>query len=195
MDAYAHCTLITTFHYLSIMSTTNDALISNWQKTFRQYKTLGEKAMVQVPDERLFWTFYNDSNSISMVVQHMSGNMLSRFTNFFEEDGEKPWRNRDKEFELLISSREEMMLAWDKGWLCFFQILDNLKSTDLDRKVIIRNEEHTVIEAMQRQLAHYSYHIGQIVFLSKMLAIENWNSLSIPKNGSGDFNNKMMGRG
>jgi len=195
LDAHALGPTILIFDYLSAMSTSNSDLIQNWQKIFRQYKTLGEKAMVQVPDERLFWTFYNDSNSVSMVVQHMSGNMLSRFTNFFEEDGEKPWRNRDKEFELLISSREEMMLAWDKGWMCFFQILDNLTSEDLDRKVIIRGEEHSVTEAFQRQLAHYSYHVGQIVFLSKMLAIESWNSLSIPKNGSSDFNNKMMGRG
>ena len=195
MDAHAFRTNSLTFDYFSIMSTSNSDLIQNWQKIFRQYKALGEKAMVQVSDERLFWTFYNDSNSVSMIVQHMSGNMLSRFTNFFEEDGEKPWRNRDKEFELLISSREEMMLAWDKGWMCFFDVLDHLSHEDLDRKVIIRNEEHTVTEAFQRQLAHYSYHVGQIVFLSKMLAIESWNSLSIPKNGSSDFNNQMMGRG
>jgi hypothetical protein len=170
--------------------TTSSTLIPNWQKTFRQYKLLAEKAMAQVPEERLFWTFYNDSNSLAILVQHMSGNMLSRFSNFFEEDGEKPWRNRDKEFEPVFATQEEVMLYWDKGWMCFFSVLDALKQDDLEKIVHIRSEEHTVEEAIQRQLAHYSYHIGQIVFLSKMLAIENWQSLSIPKNSSKGKNKK-----
>jgi hypothetical protein len=171
----------------------SSSLLSNWQKLFRQYKLMAEKAISQVPDERLFWTFYNDSNSIAIIVQHMSGNMLSRFTNFYDEDGEKPWRNRDKEFESVFTTREEVMLAWDKGWMCLFSVLDSLTENDLEKHILIRSETHTVQEAFQRQLAHYSYHIGQLVYLSKMLSIENWKSLSIPKNGSDDFNRTKMG--
>lgn len=154
-------------------------------RIFRQYKVLGEKAMAQVQDDqRLFWTFYNDSNSIGMLVQHLSGNMLSRFTSFYESDGEKHWRNRDMEFESVLSTREELMHHWDKGWICLFQVLDNLRPDDLNKIVTIRGEEHTVMQALNRQMAHYSYHIGQIVFLSKMLAIDRWDSLSIPKKRS-----------
>jgi hypothetical protein len=158
-----------------------EQLIDNWKQLFAQYKLLAEKAMAQVSDDRLFWTFYNDSNSVAIIVQHMSGNMTSRFTNFFDEDGEKSWRNRDGEFESKVTSREEMMHAWESGWTCFFDVLNALTPDQLDRTVTIRGEAHTVTQAMQRQLAHYSYHTGQIVFLSKMLAMGGWNSLSIPK--------------
>lgn len=157
------------------------AYIQNLQKTFRQYKTLGEKAMAQVEEDRLFWTFHNHSNSIAMIVQHMSGNMLSRFTNFYEEDGEKAWRARDREFEAVLTSRSEVLEVWEKGWACFFAVLDHLHDLDLERTVYIRQEAHSVMEALNRQLAHYSYHIGQIVFLSKMLKQEEWTSLSIPR--------------
>lgn len=157
------------------------AYIKNVQAIFAQYKALGEKAMLQVEDKRLFWVFNNDSNSIGMIVQHLHGNMISRFTNFYEEDGEKPWRNRDREFESVISNREQLMRAWDSGWECFYAVLNSLHDLDLERTVYIRNEPHSVMEAINRQLAHYSYHIGQIVFLSKMLAIEGWQYLSIPK--------------
>ncbi len=167
--------------------------IKNTQAIFLQYKTMGEKAMAQVEDKRLFWAFNNESNSLAMIVQHLSGNMLSRFTNFFEEDGEKAWRNRDREFEHILTSREEMMDAWDKGWSCFLNVLGNLKDLDLERTVYIRNEPHSVLEAINRQLAHYSYHIGQIVFLSKMITDTSWTSLSIPKNKSNEFNEKKFG--
>lgn len=155
--------------------------LSNLRKVFPQYKAIGEKAMLQVTDERLFWIFANDSNSIAMIVQHMSGNMLSRFTRFFEEDGEKPWRQRDQEFEPVLSTRDEVMEAWEKGWTCFLDLLNSLNEDDLERKVFIRNEEHTVTEALNRQLAHYAYHVGQMVFLSKMLTQQEWQSMSIPK--------------
>lgn len=155
--------------------------IKNVQAIFAQYKALGEKAMKQVEDKRLFWVFNNDSNSIAMIVQHLHGNMISRFTNFYEEDGEKPWRNRDMEFEAVITTREELMTSWENGWECFYKVLHNLHDLDLDRTVYIRNEAHSVMEAINRQLAHYSYHVGQIVFLSKMLADKEWQSLSIPK--------------
>jgi hypothetical protein len=163
--------------------------LDNTKHLFRYYKSIGEKAMAQVnEDQRLFWTFYNDSNSIGILVQHMSGNMRSRFTNFFEEDGEKSWRNRDLEFESVLTSRGELMYEWEKGWAVFFNVLDNLQVSDLQKHVYIRGEQHTVLEALNRQLAHYSYHIGQIVFLSKMLAIDHWDSLSIPKGKSSHFN-------
>jgi hypothetical protein len=168
--------------------------IENIQKIFLQYKTLGEKAMVQVEEKRLFWAFNNDSNSIAIIVQHVSGNMISRFTNFFEEDGEKPWRNRDQEFESVLSTRAEMMEAWNNGWNVFLNVINSLEAADLHKTVVIRGEQHTVVEAIQRQLAHYSYHIGQIVFLSKMIAQEPWKSLSIAKNQSDDFNRSMFSK-
>lgn len=168
--------------------------IENLVSVFKNYKTLGEKSIRQVEDKRLFWVFNNDSNSIAMLVQHISGNMLSRFTAFYEEDGEKPWRNRDLEFEPVLSTRKEILEQWEKGWECLFEVLTNLRPEDLDKIVLIRNEKHTVLEALNRQLAHYSYHIGQIVFLSKMVASKEWSSLSIPKNKSNDFNDKMFGK-
>jgi hypothetical protein len=168
--------------------------IKNIRAMFLQYKTLGEKAMSQVEEKRLFWTFNNESNSIAMIVQHISGNMLSRFTNFYEEDGEKPWRNRDREFQSILTTREEMMDAWEKGWKCFLDVVNNLQDLDLERTVYIRNEPHSVMEAINRQIAHYSYHIGQIVFLSKMVAEQDWKSLSIPKNQSREFNDQMFSK-
>jgi hypothetical protein len=155
--------------------------IKNVQTLFAHYKLLGERAINQVEEKRLFWTFNNDSNSIAMIVQHLHGNMISRFTNFFEEDGEKAWRNRDLEFEQVFTSRAEMMDAWEKGWRCFYDVLYELHDFDLDRTVYIRGEAHSVMEAINRQLAHYAYHIGQIVYLAKMLKEHEWQSLSIPK--------------
>jgi hypothetical protein len=164
----------------------NQLYIDDLRRIFNQYKKLGEGAMVQVQDEqRLFWTFYNGSNSIGVLVQHLSGDMLSRFTSFYEDDGEKPWRNRDMEFESVLSTRSEVMHHWEKGWRCFIDVLDGLRPQDLEKIVLTGGEEHTVMEALNRQLAHYSYHIGQIVFLSKMLAIDHWDSLSIPQKGRG----------
>lgn len=166
--------------------------IKNIKAIFLQYKTLGEKAMNQVEEKRLFWTFNNESNSIAMIVQHISGNMVSRFTNFYEEDGEKPWRNRDREFESVVTTREEMMEVWNKGWKVFLDVVNNLQDLDLERTVYIRNEPHSTLEALNRQLAHYSYHIGQIVFLSKMVSEQKWESLSIPKNKSREFNDQKF---
>ena len=169
--------------------------IKNIQKTFPTYKELAEKAMRQVEEKRLFWIFNNESNSIGMIVQHISGNMVSRFTNFYDEDGEKPWRDRDREFEVILSTREEVMEAWNSGWNVFLDVINNLQPEDLSRTVYIRGEAHSVFEAINRQLAHYSYHIGQIVYLSKMLNETGWQSLSIPKNKSGEFNREKFGEG
>lgn len=167
--------------------------ITTTQKTFATYKALAEKAMAQVEEKRLFWIFNNESNSIGMIVQHISGNMVSRFTNFYDEDGEKPWRDRDREFEVILSTREEVMEAWNSGWNVFLNVINNLQPEDLSRTVYIRGEAHSVFEAINRQLAHYSYHIGQIVYLSKMLNETGWQSLSIPKNKSGEFNREKFG--
>ena len=158
------------------------------RKQFEYYKQLGEKTFAQVPDEALFWQYNPESNSIATIVKHLWGNMLSRWTDFLTSDGEKEWRQRDAEFENDLSSREEMLQKWDEGWTCFFKALDSLREEDLERIVYIRNMGHTVMEAINRQLAHYPYHVGQIVFIGKMVKDSGWTSLSIPRNQSGAYN-------
>ncbi|MEZ5047804.1 MAG: DUF1572 family protein [Chitinophagaceae bacterium] len=157
-------------------------------KQFEYYKSLGDKTFEQVSDEALFAQFNNDSNSIAIIVKHMWGNMLSRWTDFLKSDGEKDWRNRDAEFENDISSRDNLLARWQEGWVCLFNTLHSLSDKDFDTIVYIRNQGHTVEEAIYRQLAHYAYHVGQIVFLGKMYSTNAWHSLSIPKNQSRDFN-------
>jgi hypothetical protein len=154
---------------------------------FRQYKSLGEKAMAQVSDEQLFWQMNDESNSIAVIVKHLAGNMVSRWTDIFNTDGEKDWRNRDAEFVNNVESRADLMKLWEDGWACLFNCLADLRGQDLDRVIYIRNEAHTVIAAINRQLAHYPYHVGQIVYISKMMS-KGWASLSIPRNKSTDFN-------
>lgn len=156
-------------------------------KQFEYYKMLGEKTFAQMPEDKLFWQYNEDSNSIASIVKHLWGNMLSRWTDFLITDGEKEWRNRDAEFENDIATTQEMIDKWNEGWQVFLDTLKSLKETDLEKIIYIRNEGHTVLEAINRQLAHYPYHIGQIVFIGKMLA-ENWNSLSIPKGNSNAYN-------
>lgn len=158
------------------------------RKQFEYYKLLGDRTFAQVSDEHLFFQFHEDSNSIATLVKHLWGNMMSRWTDFLDSDGEKPTRDRDGEFENDLSSREELLEKWNEGWACLFTALDGLCPEDLDRIIHIRNQGHTVVEAINRQLAHYPYHVGQIVFLGKMYAREGWTSLSIPKGGSGSFN-------
>ena len=136
-------------------------------KQFEYYKLLGEKAFAQVSDEGLFWQYNADSNSIATIVKHLCGNMMSRWTDFLTTDGEKEWRDRDAEFENDISSREEMMIKWNEGWTCFFFALRSLKPENLDTVIYIRNMGQSVQDAISRQLAHYSYHIGQIVFIAR----------------------------
>ncbi|MEO6405169.1 MAG: DUF1572 family protein [Ferruginibacter sp.] len=162
-----------------------DDLLELLKKQFEQYKLLAEKAMAQMPDEQLSWQYDEDVNSIAIIIKHMWGNMLSRWTDFLTSDGEKEWRQRDAEFENDITTREELMSKWNEGWSCFFNALNSLKAKDLSKEVFIRNERHTVTEAILRQLAHYSYHVGQIVYIARMLNGEHWTSLSIPKAGRG----------
>lgn len=155
---------------------------------FEYYKDLGEKTFTQVPDEKLFEQVNDECNSIATIVKHLHGNMMSRWTDFLTTDGEKEWRQREEEFENDITSREEMMKVWEEGWNCVLGALTNLKEEDLDKEIFIRNEGHTVSDAIYRQLAHYPYHIGQIVLLGKMFAIQPWNSLSIPKGKTKEYN-------
>jgi len=156
-------------------------------KQFEYYKMLGEKTVAQIPDEKLFWQYNEDSNSIAIIVKHLWGNMMSRWTDFFTTDGEKEWRNRDAEFENDFTGKQELLEKWEEGWKVFLDTLKSLKEEDLERIIYIRNQGHTVLEAINRQLAHYPYHVGQMVFIGKLVA-EQWDSLSIPKGKSGNYN-------
>lgn len=166
-------------------------LLESYRKRFLSYKELGEKAMLQLSDEQLHWKPDANSNSIAVIVKHMSGNMLSRFTDFLDSDGEKPWRERDAEFEESNWSKEELLEKWNLGWHCLMNALDSLKAEDLAKTVTIRSEPHSVVDALNRQLAHYPYHVGQIVYIAKALKGNDWNSLSIPKGSSQAFNDQM----
>lgn len=163
-------------------------------KLFRYYKSLGEKAIVQLSDEEVLRKPGADSNSIALIVHHLSGNMLSRFTDFLTTDGEKPWRNREQEFEEAYPNRAAMMAAWDQGWACVFTALEPLKESDLKTIVYIRNEGQTVLEALQRQLAHYASHVGQIIYQAKALKDGGFTSLTIPKGESEAFNKDKFGK-
>ncbi|QKJ63103.1 DUF1572 family protein [Flavobacterium sp. M31R6] len=158
------------------------------KKQFLYYKILGEKAIDQLEPEQLFVTVNEDTNSIAVIVKHLSGNMLSRWTDFLTTDGEKETRNRDGEFENDLHTKDQVLTLWNKGWDCFLGALDSLKPEQLSEIIYIRNEGHTVIEAINRQLAHYPYHVGQIVFYAKQLKNSEWDSLSIPKNKSNSYN-------
>jgi hypothetical protein len=162
-------------------------------KRFLVYKALGDKTMEQLDEENLFWQYNDASNSIAIIVHHLWGNMLSRWTNFLTEDGEKEWRERDAEFEKVINTKEELIIKWDEGWDCLFAALKSLTEDDLNKTIYIRKEPLTVIDAINRQLAHYSYHVGQMVYIGKMQLNDGWISLSIPKGNSKEFNDKMMG--
>ena len=154
---------------------------------FRQYKRQAEGAMAQVTDEELTRTIDPESNSIALIVKHLAGNMRSRWTGLFESDGEKPDRNRDSEFEAPPASRAEIMAMWEEGWNCVFAALEPLTDADLTRTVYIRGEAHSAMQAVNRQLAHYAAHIGQIVFLAKHLRSAAWKSLSIPRGKSAEY--------
>jgi hypothetical protein len=158
------------------------------KKQFEYYKMLGEKTFAQLSDEQLFLQINDESNSIAIIVKHLWGNMLSRWTDFLTADGEKEWRQRDAEFDNDIKSRSEMLAKWNEGWDCLFDALDSLTENDWTKVIYIRNQGHSVVEAINRQLAHYPYHIGQIVFLGKMLLEDKWSSLSIPKGASKEYN-------
>src|SRR5262249_38465324 len=157
--------------------------------TFREYKKLSERAFAQLDDADFFRAIDPESNTIAVIIKHLAGNMLSRWTDFLTSDGEKPERNRDMEFVMLPeTTKAEMIAYWEKGWQCTFAAIEPLTADDLLRTVTIRGQEHTVIQAINRQVAHYANHIGQIVFLAKHLKAGAWESLSVPKNRSAEFN-------
>ena len=158
---------------------------------FRQYKLLGERAMAQVSDAQLFASLDEESNSIAIIVKHITGNMRSRWTNFLTTDGEKPNRNRDSEFVDPPSTREALMREWEDGWARVFEAIEPLTDADLGRVVTIRGEAHSVMQAINRQLAHYPQHVGQIVLLAKHYAGDKWQTLSVARNRSAEFNRKV----
>ena len=157
----------------------NDAV-----KRFKYYKELGDKTFEQLDEAGIFFQPTTESNSIALIVQHMYGNMLSRWTNFLTEDGEKTWRRRDAEFEPMQCSKQDILAFWNEGWKCMFETLESLKPADLIKTITIRTEPLTVYDAILRQLAHYPYHVGQIVYLGKIVKNDQWKSLSIPKGNS-----------
>ena len=163
-------------------------------KLFKYYKSLGEKAMSQVSDTQLFAKVADSDNSIGNIVKHLWGNMVSRWTDFLTTDGEKPWRERDAEFEDSINTRKELREKWEEGWQVLFDALDDLKPDDLSKLVTIRGESHKVEEALLRQTAHYAYHIGQIVYRAKELKGNSWQTLSIAKGKSKEYNEAHSGR-
>lgn len=158
---------------------------------FRQYKKLAERAIEQVQDEELVRVLDDEMNSIAVIVKHMAGNMRSRFTDFLTSDGEKPNRDRDSEFVDPPSSRPELLALWEEGWRCLFSAIEPLSDQDLSRTVTIRGEAHSVMQAINRQLAHYAYHTGQIVMLGKHFRSTAWKSLTIPRGKSGEFNQRV----
>jgi len=168
--------------------------LSSTIKQFEYYKQVAEKAMAQLKEEQLFSSLSAESNSIAVIVQHLSGNMLSRWTDFLTTDGEKEWRNRDVEFEQTITTKQELDASWNKAWDVFLNTLKSLEPKDLDKIIYIRNQGHTVMEAINRQLAHYPYHVGQIVFLAKLLVANSWQTLSIAKNQSKNYNNDKFAK-
>ncbi len=158
----------------------------------RSYKAGAEKAMKQVTDEQLFQMLDPESNSIGLIVKHMTGNMRSRWTDFLTTDGEKPDRNRDSEFEDPPATRERLMRMWEDGWALVFNAIEPLTDADLSRTVTIRGEAHSVMQAINRQIGHYASHIGQIVFLAKHLASDRWETLTIPRKRSAEYNRKVV---
>lgn len=165
-----------------------DSYLKESISLFRYYKRLGESAIAQCPDEGLLRTLDGENNSIAIVVKHMAGNMRSRWTDFLTSDGEKPERNRDAEFEDPPKTRMEVLDLWDAGWKCLFTALEGLSDANMTETVMIRGEAHSVMQAINRQMGHYSYHVGQIVMLAKHFAGDNWKALTIPRKKSADFN-------
>jgi hypothetical protein len=166
--------------------------LSSALRQFKYYEKLANDALEQLDEKQLFEAPNEESNSLAIIMKHMVGNMLSRWTDFLTSDGEKTWRNRDVEFENNFETKEELMAYWLTGWTCLYQAIEPLTEADLSKIIYIRNEGHSVMEAINRQLCHYSYHVGQLVFLAKMFKNESWQSLSIPKNKSADYNQKKF---
>jgi len=168
-----------------------DGFLKDVLKRFKIYKDLGDETFVQLEERDFFFCASPESNSIAVIVQHLHGNMLSRFTNFLTEDGEKAWRNRDTEFEPTYTTKQDVINAWETGWQCVFNAIAPLKPEDLTKTIYIRSQPLLVYDALLRQLAHYPHHVGQILFIGKMIKDANWQSLSIPKGNSTQYNHKL----
>ena len=171
-----------------------NSYLESIRKQFEYYKMLGDNTFEQITENELFWKANEESNSIAMIVKHLNGNMLSRWTDFLNSDGEKTWRKRDEEFDNDIKTKKELLSKWNEGWDCLFNAITPLTENDLEKEVYIRNMGHSVVEAINRQIAHYSYHVGQIVFIGKVIQNENWNSLSIPKGESKKYNKEKFSK-
>jgi hypothetical protein len=166
--------------------------LDNTTKQFQYYKSLGDKTLRQLSWEDACWQFDPESNSIAIIVKHLWGNMRSRWTDFLTTDGEKDWRSRDAEFENDFENMDVLLAKWEEGWACLFQALDSVNAGNFHQIVYIRNQGHTIVEAINRQLAHYAYHVGQIVYIGKMCKGSGWENLSIPKGKSEDFNREKF---
>lgn len=170
-------------------NTISENYLADALASFRAYKKLADKAIEQIHDHEFFVTLDDESNSIAVIMKHMAGNMVSRWTDFLNTDGEKPDRNRDMEFVIATqTTRADVLAYWDHGWQCLLEALEPLSADDFGKQVMIRGEAHTIVQAINRQLMHYSYHIGQIVFLAKHFRSTEWKSLTIPRNRSAEFN-------
>ena len=169
--------------------------LNSIKKQFEYYKSLGEMTFNQLDEDQLFWRYNEASNSIAIIVNHLHGNMKSRWTDFLISDGEKEWRNRDSEFEDSIQTKDEMFIKWHAGWDYIFTALDSINTENFKTKIFIRNQSHSIIEAINRQFGHYIYHIGQIVYIGRMIKGNKWVNLSIPKGESSNFNEEKFSRG
>lgn len=176
------------FSILYYMSSIGKEFLATAIRRVKYYKELGDKTFEQLADPDFHVQPSSESNSIAVIIQHTVGNMLSRWTNFLTEDGEKEWRNRDDEFEVHTYSKQQLLDLWEKGWSCFLSALESLQEDDLLKMIHIRQEALTVVDAINRQLAHYPYHIGQIVYVGRMLKNDSWKNLSIPKGHSSQYN-------
>ena len=175
----------------------SEAIVQNYFEdaigSFKSYKKLADKAIAQLKDEEFFVSLDEEANSVAVIMKHMAGNMFSRWTDFLTSDGEKPNRNRDMEFVIEANTtKDDVLNYWERGWACVFAAVEPLKPEDFEKTVMIRGEPHTIVQAINRQMTHYAYHIGQIVFLAKHFRSTEWNSLSVPRNKSAEFNAKMQ---
>lgn len=174
------------------MESTGEEYLDTIKEDFKKYKKTAEDTLAQLNEDEIHYRSGEDSNSISILIQHISGNLASRFTDFLSADGEKEWRKRDTEFEGQNLSKDKLMKKWNSGWKILFDQLDKLSPDDLTKSVLIRSEPHSVIKALNRQALHYSYHVGQIVFIAKEIKKDNWKTLSVARGKSEEFNKKML---
>jgi uncharacterized damage-inducible protein DinB len=177
----------------------SEAIVQNYFEdavsSFKAYKKLADKAIAQLKDEEFFVTLDEEANSVAVIMKHMAGNMFSRWTDFLTSDGEKPDRNRDMEFVIEANTtKADVLDYWERAWACVFAAVEPLTPEDFEKTVTIRGEKHTIVQALNRQMTHYAYHIGQIVFLAKHFRSAQWNSLSIPRNKSAEFNAQMQSK-